>query len=41
MVLEGKHVVAGPIKKGETIEHTFTVRNMGDRPLKIKKVNPG
>jgi len=41
MVLEEKDFVASPIKEGETIEHSFTVRNMGDRPLEIKKVNPG
>jgi len=41
MVIEEKHFVANPIKEGETIEHTFAVRNMGDRALEIKKVNPG
>jgi len=41
MVLEGKYFDAKQIKEGEIIEHTFIVRNMGDRPLEIKKVNPG
>ena len=41
MVLEEKAFDAKQIKEGEIIEHTFTVRNMGERPLEIKKVNPG
>ncbi len=41
IVLEEKYFDAKQIKEGEIIEHTFTVRNMGDRPLEIKKVNPG
>ena len=41
MVLEEKYFDAQQIKEGDTIEHTFTVRNTGDRPLEIKKVNPG
>ena len=41
MVLEEKDFDAEQIKDGEIIEHTFTVRNIGDRPLEIKKVNPG
>jgi hypothetical protein len=41
MVLEKKYFDAKQIKEGEIIEHAFTVRNTGDRPLEIKKVNPG
>ncbi len=41
MVLEEKSFDAQQIKEDEIIVHTFTVRNMGDRPLEIKKVNPG
>lgn len=41
MVLEQKHFVAHQIKEGETIEHAFTVRNVGTRPLEIERVNPG
>jgi len=41
MVLEKKAFDAKQIKQGNTIEHTFIVRNTGDQPLEIKKVNPG
>lgn len=41
MVLEEKDFNAKQIKEGEIIDHTFTVRNTGDQPLEIKKVNPG
>ena len=41
MVLEEKYFDAKQIKEDEIIEHTFTVLNIGDRPLEIKKVNPG
>jgi len=41
MVLEEKYFDAKQVKEGKIIEHIFTVRNMGDRPLEIKKVNPG
>ena len=41
MVLEEKDFDAEQIKDGEIIEHTFTVRNIGDRPLEIRKVDPG
>jgi len=41
IVLEEKYFDAQQIKEGEIIEHTFTVLNIGDRPLEIKKVNPG
>jgi len=41
IILEEKYFDAKQIKEGEIIEHTFTVLNIGDRPLEIKKVNPG
>jgi len=41
MVLEEKDFDAKQIKEGEIIGHTFIVRNTGDQPLEIKKVNPG
>ena len=41
MVLEEKDFNAKQIKEGEIIGHTFIVRNTGDQPLEIKKVNPG
>ena len=41
IVLEEKYFDAKQINEGEIIEHTFTVLNIGDRPLEIKKVNPG
>jgi hypothetical protein len=41
MVLEDKYFDAQQVKQGEIIEHTFKVRNVGDRTLEIKKVSPG
>ena len=41
MVLEEKHFDAKQVKEGKIVEHIFTVRNMGNRALEIKKVNPG
>jgi hypothetical protein len=41
MVLEEKYFDAKEIKEGGFMEHTFTVFNKGDSPLKIKKVRPG
>ena len=41
MELKGKYFDAKHVKEGQIIEHTFTVFNRGDRPLEIKKVQPG
>ena len=41
MVLEEKTFDAKEIKEGEFVEHSFPVRNTGDRPLEITKVQPG
>jgi hypothetical protein len=41
MVLNEKYFNAQSVKEGQIIEHTFTVFNKGDRPLEIKKVQPG
>ena len=40
MVLDERSFDAKEVKEGEAIEHTFTVRNTGDRALEIKKVTP-
>jgi len=41
MELKEKYFNANSLKEGQIIEHTFTVFNRGDRPLEIKKVQPG
>jgi len=41
MELKEKYFDAKHVKEGQIIEHTFTVFNRGDRPLEIKKVQPG
>jgi hypothetical protein len=41
MDLKEKYFDAKHVKEGQIIEHTFTVYNRGDRPLEIKKVQPG
>ena len=33
--------IAKEIKEGEFVEHSFLVRNTGDRPLEIQRVQPG
>lgn len=41
MVIEEKLFNAMQVKEGDVIRHTFTVRNTGDQPLKIERVQPG
>jgi adenine specific DNA methylase Mod len=41
MELKEKYFNAKSVKEGQIIEHTFTVFNRGDRPLEIKKIQPG
>ena len=41
MELKEKYFDAKYVKEGQIIEHAFTVFNRGDRPLEIKKVQPG
>jgi hypothetical protein len=38
LVLDGSDFNAGQVLQGETIEHTITIRNSGDRILMIKDV---
>ncbi len=41
MVLKEREFDCGEVKEGEVIEHTFSVLNQGDEPLKIVRVKPG
>ncbi len=41
MVIGEKQFDAKQVKEGDIIRHTFTVRNTGDQPLQIKRVQPG
>ena len=41
MVLDEYFFDFKDVKEGEAIEHTFRVRNQGDRTLQIKDVKPG
>lgn len=41
MVIEENLFDAKQVKEGDVIRHTFTVRNTGDQPLEIKRVQPG
>jgi len=40
MVIKEKAFDYGEVWQGETIEHVFTVGNIGDERLRIKKVVP-
>jgi len=41
MLIEETLFNAMQVKEGDVIRHTFTVRNTGDQPLKIERVQPG
>ena len=41
MVIEKPLFDAQQVKEGEIIRHSFTVLNKGDKPLQIKRVQPG
>jgi hypothetical protein len=41
MVLPEKLYKAQAVKQGDIVTHEFPVLNQGDRPLEIKKVQPG
>ncbi len=41
MVLDQVQHDAGVVRQGEIIEHTFSARNEGNKPLEIRKVSPG
>ena len=41
MELKEKYFDAKYVQEGQIIEHTYPVFNRGDRPLEIKKVQPG
>jgi hypothetical protein len=41
MVIEDQVFNFGEIWEGQIIEQPFKVRNTGDQPLEIKRINPG
>jgi len=41
MVLPEKLYNAQAVKQGDVVAHDFPVLNEGDRPLEIKRVQPG
>ena len=41
MVIESEVFNFGEIWEGQIIEQPFKVRNTGDQPLEIKRINPG
>lgn len=41
LVLEEKAYHFGKVRQGETIEHSFVVRNKGKGALRIGRVRPG
>ena len=41
MVVEDRIFNFGEIWEGQIVEHAFSVQNLGDQPLEIRRINPG
>jgi hypothetical protein len=41
MVIDEKHFDFKEVNEGSVVAHSFSVRNTGDEPLRIRKVRPG